>query len=70
MCSAYGGCNEVGGDAFHLQRLHGDPELLYLKNWLDFDPRVRRVRRYDYSQSAECSLERTALRHEPHHVEG
>ncbi len=48
MCSAYGGYNEIGGDSFHLQRFHGDPNLDYLKNWLDFDPRVRRVRRFNY----------------------
>ncbi len=49
MCSAYGGYNEVGDDAFHLQRFHGDPHLEYLKNWLDFDPRMRQVRRYSYA---------------------
>jgi peptidoglycan/xylan/chitin deacetylase (PgdA/CDA1 family) len=48
MCSAYGGYNEIGGDAFHLQRFHGDPELDYLRCWLDFDPRVRRRRPYEY----------------------
>ncbi|MGI9516718.1 MAG: polysaccharide deacetylase family protein [Pirellulaceae bacterium] len=43
ICSAYGGWNEIGGDAFHLQRFHGDPELARLKNWLTFDPRKRKV---------------------------
>ncbi len=43
VCSAYGGWNEVGGDAFHLQRFHGDPEMARLKNWLTFDPRKRNV---------------------------
>ena len=48
MCSAYGGYNDVPGDCFHLQRFHGDPELDYLKCWLDFDPRARRIGRYPY----------------------
>ena len=43
VCSAYGGWNEIGGDAFHMQRFHGDPEIAYLKNWLTLDPRKRRV---------------------------
>ncbi len=41
VCSAYGGWNEIGGDAFHLQRFHGDPEIACLKNWLTLDPRKR-----------------------------
>jgi peptidoglycan/xylan/chitin deacetylase (PgdA/CDA1 family) len=47
MCSAYGGYNLIGEDAFHLQRFHGDPNLEYLKTWLDFDPRMARIRRFD-----------------------
>lgn len=43
ICSAYGGWNNIGGDAFHLQRFHGDPEIAYLKNWLTLDPRKRKV---------------------------
>lgn len=43
VCSAYGGWNEIGGDAFHLQRIHGDPEMALLKNWLTLDPRKRKV---------------------------
>ncbi len=43
VCSAYGGWNEVGGDAFHLQRFHGDPRISYLKNWLTLDPRKRNL---------------------------
>ncbi len=42
VCSAYGGYNFPGGDSFHLQRIHGDPELLRLKNWLSVDPRKER----------------------------
>ena len=43
ICSAYGGWNEVGEDAFHLRRFHGDPRMAYLKNWLTLDPRKRRM---------------------------
>ena len=43
ICTAYGGWNNIGGDAFHLQRFHGDPEIAYLKNWLTLDPRKRRI---------------------------
>ncbi len=43
ICSAYGGWNEIGTDAFHLQRFHGDPRMAYLKNWLTLDPRKRHV---------------------------
>ncbi len=44
VCSAYGGWNEIGGDAFHLRRFHGDPEIATLKNWLTLDPRKRNRR--------------------------
>lgn len=47
VCSAYGGYNVPGGDAFHLQRIHADPEMIRLKNWLTVDPRkLAKVRRY------------------------
>lgn len=39
VCSAYGGYNFPGDDAFHLRRIHADPELVRLKNWLTIDPR-------------------------------
>lgn len=48
VCSAYGGYNYPGDDAFHLQRIHGDDDMLRLKNWLTVDPRKRNVRRYRY----------------------
>ena len=47
VCSAYGGYNIPGDDAFHLQRIHADPEIVRLKNWLTVDPRkVRRTERF------------------------
>lgn len=51
VCSAYQGWNEIGGDDFHLQRIHGDPNFSRLKNWLTYDPRMAKVERFDYSQS-------------------
>ena len=42
VCSAYGGYNFPGDDAFHLRRIHADPELVRLKNWLTVDPRKMR----------------------------
>ncbi|MEX0818022.1 MAG: polysaccharide deacetylase family protein [Pirellulaceae bacterium] len=53
VCSAYGGYNVPGDDAFHLQRIHADPELVRLKNWLTIDPRkVRRTQRFSYENRA------------------
>lgn len=49
VCSAYGGYNLPGDDAFHLQRIHADPQIVRLKNWLTVDPRkVRRIERFTY----------------------
>lgn len=47
FCSAYGGYNFPGDDPYHIQRIHGDPELSRLRNWLTVDPRkVHGVTRY------------------------
>lgn len=48
VCSAYGGYNFPGDDAFHLQRFHGDPQTVRLKNWLTLDPRKQNIPRYEY----------------------
>jgi peptidoglycan/xylan/chitin deacetylase (PgdA/CDA1 family) len=45
VCSAYGGYNFPGDDPFHLRRIHADPELIRLKNWLTLDPRKLRNHR-------------------------
>lgn len=37
--SAMGGVNLLGHNANHLQRIHGDPGMSAIKNWLTFDPR-------------------------------
>jgi len=60
VCSAFGGWNEIGGDEFHLQRIHGDPVFARLSNALTFDPRVAHIPSYDYSidPTDEASVER------------
>jgi peptidoglycan/xylan/chitin deacetylase (PgdA/CDA1 family) len=48
VSSAHGGYNFPGDDWFHLRRIHADPELIRLKNWLTVDPRkLREDRRFD-----------------------
>jgi len=48
-CSAYGGYNFPGDDAFHLQRIGVDGPLSRLKNWTTVDPvKQLRIRRYFY----------------------
>ena len=42
FCSAFGGYNLPGRDAFHIRRCHGDPEFSRFVNWLSFDPRKLR----------------------------
>lgn len=37
VCSAYGGYNFPGGNAFHLERFHADPEFIRFKHWLSVD---------------------------------
>ncbi len=56
--SAYGGWNWPGEDDFHLQRIHGDPGIASLTNWLTLDPRkLRRGSRIHYSKgNAEPAL--------------
>lgn len=39
VCSAYGAYNHPGDEPFHLRRIHADPEMTRLKNWLTIDPR-------------------------------
>lgn len=52
-CSAYGGWNEIGGDAFHIERIHGDPNLERVKNWLSYDPRIASVRSFNYNRARD-----------------
>ena len=55
VCSAYGGLNEIHGDEFHLQRIHGDANLERLKNWLTGDPRIKGVSRYDWQAISDTT---------------
>jgi peptidoglycan/xylan/chitin deacetylase (PgdA/CDA1 family) len=48
VCSAYGGYNFPGDDAFHLQRIAVDDDMISLKNWVTMNPRKIRTRRYEY----------------------
>jgi peptidoglycan/xylan/chitin deacetylase (PgdA/CDA1 family) len=48
VCSAYGGYNFPGDDAFHLQRIPSDEELIRLKNRTTVDPRKLSIRRFLY----------------------
>jgi peptidoglycan/xylan/chitin deacetylase (PgdA/CDA1 family) len=65
VCSAYGAYNLPGDDAFHLRRIHGDPQTVRLKNWVTVDPRKRNDPRkrhladFDY-QSTANTLELTS----------
>jgi peptidoglycan/xylan/chitin deacetylase (PgdA/CDA1 family) len=51
VCSAYGGYNDPFDDAFHIQRIPTDEELIRLKNRATIDPRRRRVARFDYTSA-------------------
>jgi ABC-type phosphate transport system permease subunit len=42
VCSAYGGYNSPGDDAFHIHRLHADPKWSRFCNWMTADPQLRR----------------------------
>ena len=51
VCSAYGGYNFPGDDAFHLQRIAVDDEMIRLKNWVTVDPRKLGIQRFLYQRS-------------------
>ncbi len=58
VCSAYGGFNFPGDDAFHLQRIHVDDDMLRLKNWVTVDPRkLRSIQRYEYEAGVAAEPE-------------
>jgi peptidoglycan/xylan/chitin deacetylase (PgdA/CDA1 family) len=49
VCTAYGGTNSPGDDAFHIQRIHADVSMIRFKNSILLDPIMRRpVERCDY----------------------
>ena len=54
VCSAYGGYNFPGDDAFHLQRIHADDDMIRLKNWVTVDPRkLKKHRRFTYETAGQ-----------------
>lgn len=61
VCSAYGGYNFPGDDAFHLQRIHADDDFARFRNWLTVDPRKLNVPRYTYTD-ADSPAELAAAR--------
>ena len=52
VVSAYGGYNYFGDDTFHLQRCHGDPELIRLRNAITFDPRHMRKEKFSFESDS------------------
>ncbi|QEG41082.1 polysaccharide deacetylase family protein [Roseimaritima ulvae] len=43
FCSAFGAYNLPGRDAYHIRRIHGDPDFSRLRNWLEFDSRKLKI---------------------------
>jgi len=64
VCSAHGGYNFPGDDPFHLRRIHADPELVRVKNWLTVDPRKVRGQR-DFDPADYRGFVDTAPQREP-----
>lgn len=48
VCSAYGGLNFPGDDAFHLQRVPIDNDMIHMKNRVTQDPRMFGTKRFQY----------------------
>ncbi len=55
MCSAFGGFNFPGGDAFHIQRIIVDELTIRMKNWVTLDPRKLRLPAHFEYESAEAA---------------
>lgn len=65
VCTAYGGYNFPGGDAFHIERIAVDEELLRLKSWVMLDRRkIRAARQKRYHVPAHEPREATAVHEE------
>ena len=53
VCSAFGAYNFSGDDAFHLRRIHGDPIMARIKNWIGYDPRKKAIGRdFEFAEQA------------------
>jgi peptidoglycan/xylan/chitin deacetylase (PgdA/CDA1 family) len=65
VCSAYGGYNFPGDDAFHVQRIPTVCEMLRMKNWLNADHRKLYTRRFEYhwnDESVDQSCRKGSMR--------
>lgn len=62
VCSAYGGYNFPGDDAFHLQRIPVGNDMAHLRNWTTVDPRKLSIRRYFYGPCMAAPPALKALR--------
>jgi peptidoglycan/xylan/chitin deacetylase (PgdA/CDA1 family) len=51
VCSAYGGFNFPGDDAFHIQRMPTDSTMIRMKNWVTGDPRKLSIPRFKYGDN-------------------
>jgi peptidoglycan/xylan/chitin deacetylase (PgdA/CDA1 family) len=60
VCSAYGGYNVPGDDAFHIQRIPVDTTMIRLKNWATCDPRKRRIPRFAWNRTGAESRRMTS----------
>ncbi len=57
FCSAYGAWNWPGSPGVHLRRIHADPGLERLKNWLTLDPRkLRDDHELPFAESTTASI--------------
>ncbi len=66
VCTAYGAYNFPGDDPFHVQRIHGDREVIRLKNWMTLDFRVlggerRRQVDHAYFQTPGNALQKATV---------
>ena len=61
VCSAYGGYNFPGDDAFHLQRIAVDNDMIRLRNRASVDPRKLNVPRFEYQQPRNRNVGESVL---------
>jgi peptidoglycan/xylan/chitin deacetylase (PgdA/CDA1 family) len=67
VCSAYGGLNYPGDDAFHIQRVPADESMIRLINWVTGDPRKLHIPRFQYETTPKPEAPTLATNHETKH---